>query len=205
MGLLIFFHLLKNYNSFKMSGFKFESEFKIVSEAAMRFYNEYCEIDEEEIYELYNKTLFAFITYSQLISKCMRRAKKLEPEKRKECLAYLKFLRKTDAKMNLHYIGVDNIFRDLEDLFRDVKNISEAVDERDEWLGGASNSRNRRWVRRHWDDVVFLLGLALEKVEQYKGESSIFNEEMRTLKQVAEDRKAELKEAMDRHYGLSKL
>lgn len=188
-----------------MSGFKFESEFNIVSEAVKRFYDEYEEIQyQTEVHVLLANVRFTFITYSQLISKCMRRAKKLKPDKRKECLAYLKYIRKTDARMELHYNGVESVAISTSHLLGDVETCCSAVNDMWWWFK-VSNSRNRRWVRRHWDEAVSDVKWGLETLELYKREYSTFAEEMRALQQLAEDRKAELKEEMVRHYGLSKL
>lgn len=188
-----------------MSGFKFESEFNIVSEAIKRFYDEYEEIQNQtRAYALKSNARFTFITYSQLISKCMRRAKKLKPEKRKECLAYLKYIRKTDASMDSHYCGIDSIALSVSRLFGDVASCCSVVNDI-YWRSGVSNSRSRRWVRRHWDKVVSDVKSGLETLELYKREYSIFAEEIRALQQLIEDRKAELKEEMARCYGLSKL
>lgn len=188
-----------------MSCFKFESEFKIVSEAVGRFYDEYDEIQNQPgVHILIHKARFVFVTYYQLIDKCMRRAKRLKPEKKEECLAYLKYIRKTDADMNLHYTGIKTVALDVSHLLWDIASCSAEISDI-QLRSGVSNSKNRRWVRRHWDKVVSDIKSGLEAIERYKKEYFNFEEEIRALKQVAEDRKAELKEDMDRLYGLSKL
>ena len=75
-----------------MSGFKFESEFKIVSEALRRFDDEYRENKQKKkACEIADDVDRSFFTYSQSVEKYIIRAEEANLEKKEECLAYLNY------------------------------------------------------------------------------------------------------------------
>ena len=182
-----------------------EFEFKIVSEALRRFDYEYrVNTQKKEASDLVGEADRSFFTYYLLVKKYIARAKEANLEKKEECLAYLNYTLETDTPARLHYKDLHRATNRVQSLYIKMRPAKGKVSKVRRWLE-VSNPKNRMLVRKHWDEVVSILVEGLKTVERYEMEHSVFEEEMHTLKQVAEDRKTELADEMDRHYGLSKL